>query len=81
MTCPTCSGPIEQEPICPGYTDPGSGMWVQCYPACGNGTLYECANVMCGWWFIENMNPRNTLFGKNESNRPPWARSQRSART
>jgi hypothetical protein len=58
------------EPLCPGYLD--RGKWFQCYPPCGNAFLYECASIMCGWWFIDGMHRKNTLYASNEERRPPW---------
>lgn len=72
--CPSCGSPVAQEPVCPGYRDSASGKWYQCYPACGNGILYECSQILCGWWFIDGMNPMNKLFDTNEERRPDWCK-------
>lgn len=68
--CPQCRGPVTQESLCPGYLD--KDRWMQCYPACGKASLYECPQVACGWWFIDGMNRRNPLFHDNEQRRPTW---------
>jgi len=72
QNCPDCGGQVTLEPICPGYRDPSDGRWFQCYPPCGNGILYECSQIVCGWWFIDGMNHQNKLFDENEARRPLW---------
>lgn len=74
MTCPSCMGEVKSEPICPGFYDPGSAQWMQCYPCCGKATLYECEQLVCGWWYVDNINPRSLFHAENEKKRPPWIR-------
>lgn len=69
-SCPLCNGELIFESLCPGYVE--KGQWSHCYPACGNAFLYECKKIACGWWFIDGMNKKHTMYRENESRRPVW---------
>jgi len=55
-TCPVCGGATSWHESCPGWLQGGTVM--QCVPSCGNGILYKCLNIKCGWQYMDPPGPR-----------------------